>query len=99
MVLTFLGRVVAQLETVEQLKVKLTPWFVENITGNFTGQMETILKITSSEVSLLGKHYYMTWAYALIQLKFLFSYLVVVLTFVISYTLHIRTISWDVHVV
>lgn len=66
---------------------------MENITGNFTGQMETILKIISSKVSSLGKHYYMTWAYALIQFKFLFSYLVVVLTFVISDTLHIRTVS------
>lgn len=66
---------------------------MENITGNFTGQMETILKIISSKFSSLGKYYYMTWAYALIQLKFLFSYLVVVLTFVISDILHTRTIS------
>lgn len=94
MVLTSLSRVTTQTENNRTIENKINAMLCgKQITGNFTHQMETVLKIIRSKVSSFCKHYYMAGADAFIQVKFHFSYLIVVLTFVIMATLHIRTTS------
>lgn len=73
--LTSFSKIIAQTENNRTFESKIDATLCgKQITGNCSDPMETVLKIISSKVSSFGKCYYVTWAYALIQVKFLFSY-------------------------